>query len=387
MEKNKGLPALFNTDHLLTVFCCIFFTGFLIGYLLTPETEFSEMENRYLTTRPALSLSGLSDGSFMSSFEAYTGDQLPLRNGLIKLKSIVERIELKRENNGIIRGKNGQLFEKAFSYHKNLSRNEEILLSFLKEADREIYVGLIPNSFEIQREQLPKGTPCVSEKKAIAGFYEELSGLPLVHTINLYQPLYEHRGERLYYYTDHHWTTDGAYIGYVKILEELSRQKQEELRPVDITKLARNAAEGFYGTYYSKYKGISIEPDELVYYETPIESYVNQDTGESYDGLYDLSKLEVYDKYAMFLYGNPGTGMIETGRSDRDKTLIIFKDSYSNCLIPFLSYNYGRIVTVDLRYFGGSVSELLSENQEADVLILYNFMQFSEDSNFYKLVR
>ena len=144
--------------------------------------------------------------------------------------------------------------------------------------------------------------------------------------------------------------------------------------------------------------------------------YVNQDDGISHDGLYDIEKLSVYDKYAMFMYGNPGMAVIErtkggfagddassaekdvdgdyvgdTGsvpeKNTQGKSLVLFKDSYANCLIPFLTYNYDRIVIIDLRYFGGVVSEVLSENDEADVLLLYNFMHLSEDSNFYKLMK
>ena len=385
MEENRERKSFYNiiTDNFLTVFCAAFLLAFLIGYLVKPEAEFSEMENRYLAGQPEFSVKGLLDGSFMESFEIYTGDQLLFRDELIRLKSVVERMELKKENNGIIRGRDGQLFEKAFSYHLNLSRNEDIVRSFLEGQEREIYVGLIPNSFEIQRDRLPKGTPAISEKKAIGGFCEELSGVSGVHMINLYAPLYEHRDEKLYYYTDHHWTTDGAYLGYRTICEAMGRDSQL----VDISLLQRNSFPGFYGTYYSKYKGVGIAPDELVYYDIPIKSYVNRGNGESYPGLYDLDKLDTYDKYAMFMYGNPGTGVIETGREGEKETLILFKDSYSNCLIPFLSYNYSRVITVDLRYFGGSVSELLSENEEADVLLLYNFMQFSEESNFYKLLK
>ena len=85
------------------------------GYVFGKAGEFSESENRYLADRPALSLSALSDGSFMQQFELYTKEQLPLRDELIKLKAVTGGLMLKDENNGIARGRNGYLFEKLVS--------------------------------------------------------------------------------------------------------------------------------------------------------------------------------------------------------------------------------------------------------------------------------
>ena len=73
--------------------------------------------------------------------------------------------------------------------------------------------------------------------------------------------------------------------------------------------------------------------------------------------------------------------------TDRKDELVLFKDSYSNCLIPFLTFDYDRITVVDLRYFPDSVQELLAQKPDADVLLMYNFMHFNEDNHFYKLVR
>ncbi len=371
----------FIRKYRLTFICAVFFVLMLAGYLLKPDTKFSELENRYLATMPKLSLKSLMDGSFEESFETYTAEQLPLRNAFIRLKSIIERAELKKENNGIILGSNGQLFEKTLSYNRNLERNEDIIASFIEKADRRIYFGIIPNSFEIQADRLPKGVPNVSEETEIEDFCRRLSGLKNCEIIDIYDALKKHSGESIYYNTDHHWTTGGAACAYEKLCEAMG------LAAVEPEELEKNSVESFYGTYYAKYKGVGIQPDRIDYYETPELSYVNLSEGKEYDGLYDMSKADTYDKYGLFMYGNPGEALISIPGNNTEKSLIILKDSYSNCLIPFLTYNYDRIRIVDLRYFGGSLSELLKSDEEADFLLLYNFMHFSEDSNFYRLLR
>ena len=103
--------------------------------------------------------------------------------------------------------------------------------------------------------------------------------------------------------------------------------------------------------------------------------------------MYDADRLNTYDKYAMFMHGNDGIAVIETSVDSRPKKneLIIFKDSYANCLIPYLTYDYDKITVIDLRYYADPVNELLSGHPDADILLLYNFMHFNEDNHFYRL--
>ena len=59
--------------------------------------------------------------------------------------------------------------------------------------------------------------------------------------------------------------------------------------------------------------------------------------------------------------------------------------SYANCLIPFFTYQYDTITIVDLRYYNQSVSELLQADENAEILLLYNFSFLNEDNHFYRL--
>lgn len=371
-----------SAPTLLIVSLCL--VVMLVVYITKPETTFSDMENRYLTGMPSIKWSALADGSFMNEFETYTEEQIPLRNQLIKLKAISEKILLKTENDSIVAGKDGHLFEKLPDYSPQLKKNEQFVTMFAMNADREINIAIVPNSFEILKDYMPVGIPNVSEKSAIDDFYDAVRKLENVNTIDVYSALENEAGSGLYYKTDHHWTTDGAYIGYKQICKEMNTMNQP-LVPIDLNDLQKKQIPDFYGTYYAKYKGTGITSDTIDYYDIPIVSM--KLPKQTVDSLYDLGKTETYDKYAMFMYGNEGLTTVEADNSEGlGRELILFKDSYSNCLIPFMTYNYDKIYVVDLRYFGGKTDELLDEHKEADILMIYNFLHFNEDNHFFKLL-
>ena len=98
---------------------------------------------------------------------------------------------------------------------------------------------------------------------------------------------------------------------------------------------------------------------------------LNVDSGEKTATFYDISYLETRDKYAMFLGGNHAELKIQT-TSQSEKNLLVMKDSYANCFIPFLVQNYRTIIVVDPRYYLGDIDQLISDEGITDILFLYN---------------
>lgn len=364
-------------EYRLLIVMSALFMGMFLTYLFKQDTSFSDTENRYLTARPAVSLSGMKDGTFMQEFGTYTEEQVPFRNALIKVKAAIERLALKCENNGITAGRDGYLFEKVLNVNAQLSKNEAILESFIKNADRTVSVAIAPNSYEVLKELTPAGFPNIDQGAELDRFYDRLSVYDNCTVVDLQEALKNRDEEQVFYRTDHHWTTLGAYYGYEAFCESTGNS------PVSLEKLTEKQVPDFYGTYYAKYKGYGVEPDAVTYYDIPIRS-LTLTTGVK-DVLYDMEKASAYDKYAMFLYGNDGLCEIKAENAGNGKSLVVFKDSYANCLIPFLTYNYDTITVVDLRYYGGSVSELLSEKESAELLFLYSFSHINEDRHFYRL--
>lgn len=364
-------------EYPLLILISVLLVGMFFTYLFKQDTSFSDMENRYLTAQPAISLAGIKDGTFMQEFETYTEEQVPFRNALIKAKAAIGRLALKCENNGIAAGKDGYLFEKVLSMDEQLPKNEAILEAFIKNAGRTVSVAIAPNSYEVLKELTPAGFPNIDQGAELDRFYDRLSAYDNCTVVDLQEALKNRDGEQVFYRTDHHWTTLGAYYGYEAFCESTGSS------PVSLAKLTKKQVPDFYGTYYAKYKGYGVEPDTITYYDIPIRSLIL--TADVKDVLYDMEKASAYDKYAMFLYGNDGLCEIKAENAGNGKSLVVFKDSYANCLIPFLTYNYDTITVVDLRYYGGSVSELLSEKESAELLFLYNFSHINEDRHFYRL--
>ena len=364
-------------EYPLLVILCILFIGMFLMYLFKRDTEFSDMENRYLAERPSISLSDIKDGVFMQAFETYTEEQIPLRNTLIKAKAGVERFLLKCENHGIAAGKEGYLFEKVLCTDKQLVKNEAALESFIKNTDRTVSVAIVPNSYEVLKELTPAGFPNIDQGAEIDRFYDRLFTYENCTAVDLQEALKNRSGEQIFYRTDHHWTTLGAYYGYEAFCESTGNS------PVNLAALTEIRIPDFYGTYYAKYKGYGLASDTIFCYDIPIRSLTLKSGVKN--TLYEMEKTSAYDKYAMFLYGNDGLCEIKAENAGNGKQLVIFKDSYANCLIPFLTYNYDTITVVDLRYYGGSVSELLSEKESAELLFLYNFSHLNEDRHFYRL--
>ncbi|MBR6451137.1 MAG: hypothetical protein IKS87_00400 [Lachnospiraceae bacterium] len=379
-KRNRELN---NARFFTAAFAAVLF-GIFALYLILPQNTFSPKENRVLQTRPKPALSDVADGSFMTTFETYTTEQLPFRDLFIQGKALINSLCLAKENNGVVRGKDDYLFEKVYGISDKLSKNETAVIEFIKETDRPVVVAIAPNASEVLKDYVPKGFPRVDEETELNSFYGRIEAIPNGNAVDLLSPLRKQTDLQLYYRTDHHWTTQGAYLGYREIMSMLDAANAANLpAPVDPGTLEKHEAGDFYGTLAAKYKALFQRPDTLVWYEIPVTSYTMPEG--TYDSLYDPEKLSVYDKYAFFLRSNDSLCEIGAENAKNGRHLMVFKDSYANCLIPFLTYQYDRITVVDLRFFSDSVKELLMSDPDADILLLYHFQFLNEDNHFYRL--
>lgn len=347
--------------------------------LLTPDRAFSETENRCLQQLPPLNAGEVFSGGFSADFEAYINDQFPNRDGLSGLKTLTGLALLKMDNGRVYFGKDGFLFEKTEAYdQKLLERNIEAVKTFLRSAESS-YPSLrcavmpVPTASEIYPEKLPPYAPVPDQREVIAEI-EKAAGKEAV--IDPTDALAAHKDRQLYYRTDHHWTSDGAYAAYTAWAEHmgLAPSPPDSLR-------ARTVSDDFRGTLYSKAALPCLPPDSIKVY-TPAEPNPCSVSweGGGLDGLYDPSFLEKKDKYSYFLGGNHPLAEVSTGIKN-GRTLLLIKDSYANSTVPFLAEHYEKIILVDLRYYKKPLSALLEAERPDDLLILYNITGFAEDKN------
>ena len=172
--------------------------------------------------------------------------------------------------------------------------------------------------------------------------------------------------EEVYYRTDHHWNLAGAYKAY----EAACRADNLPVFAPEDFRLSR--FEGFYGTTRSRSGLPAFRGDILECAEPEGNIRMILEDGETYDHLIFPDRAETYDGYAVYLDGNHG--MLEILNPDAPGgTLLVFKDSFANCLLPLLSADYRRIVAVDARYYQGTFSEAAAAAGGADkILFVYS---------------
>lgn len=363
------------------VFLAFIFAFFILNTAL-PDREFSEQENRSLQQRPPFSFDELFSGQYTKDFETYTTDQFTLRDEWITLKAASELALGKRQNNGMFLCDGGTIIEPYEAPEDGkLEANMEALNKLVANTDADVYFALIPGKSDIWAHMLPQNAPRDSEKAAIDYCYSLSDAV----NVDIYGKLEEHSGEYIYYRTDHHWTTLGAYYGFSALAESMG------LDCPDISEYSgrETVSEEFYGTSWSSSGFSWVEPDSMEIFVTEPEGLeiTNYPQGSPVEGqLYDWSRLEVKDKYSFFYGGNTPLLEIETG-VEGAPSLLILRDSYMDSLSPFLLASYSRIHILDLRYYRASLSDYIAQNGFDDVLVCYSIDNFSTDSNIFLLGR
>ena len=350
--------------------------------LLAHDSPFSESENRVLEQRPDLSLHAILSGKFASDYESYTSDQFVLRDAWVGAKTDADRALGKKESNGVFLGKDEYLIER---YRSPSETEMESRVSAMEAFGStmpglRMYVMLAPTAAGLLRDKLPAYASVGDEQPDLGRV--KLALPPDIRFVDVYPVLDAVRETPIYYKTDHHWTTNGAYYAYRELCRQMGLVPQAK-ESFDI----REGTDRFYGSLYSKSGFRHLQPDRIDLYLPKVTSKLEvayMDEGRITDSMYEPENLGKKDKYAVFLNGNHGLVRITTD-GPADKKLLVVKDSYANCLIPFLTKHFGEIDVVDLRYDDEPLSKLVQERQIQDMLILYNINTFFEDPSILNL--
>lgn len=361
----------------LVILFVAFLGGFLLLNIALPDRTFSDMENRNLAGKPALSLGSVFSGRFESDAESYVTDQFALRDHWIALKAYAERLLGKRENNGVYICSDTLIERIDEPDADRLAANLSAVNRFAESSAVPVYFTLIPSAAEIWRDKLPAGAPRCDERALI----ERLAAETKAVSIDTLSALSAHSDEALYYRTDHHWTSLGALYGAQALLDGMGIETcAADSAPVRVT-------DAFYGTLYSRSGARYIKPDGVDVYVPGGEITVTHIEGEKevVTGLYDAEKLAVKDKYAFFMGGNQPLAVVRTG--NEGKKLLLIRDSYADCEIPFLCGAFSEIHALDLRYYRDSLSAYIEENGIDCVAISYSLRSFVGDTNLFFLNR
>lgn len=361
-----------------TKIICTVFSLYILGTtalsVALPDRDRSEVENRTLAQWPTLSWSAVKDGSFMTGVDAYFTDQFPMRDSWTGLHARMELLLGKTELGDVFVCDDETLIAKVPNPDTDLvAKNLAALVALQGKTDIQVSLGLIPSAAEIWSDLLPTGAENYDQAGLIA--QAQAAGLSL---IDIHSALTAHSQEDIFFRTDHHWTTLGAYYGYQAILQsmDMTPLAQSDFSPTQLS-------DGFNGTLYSNSGVHWFTPDTM-------DAWVDEDgliitswrTGAEAEGtLYDTSYLTQKDKYSTYLGGNQPLCVIQNTAITDGSKLLLVRDSYSDILAPLLAQSFEEIHLLDLRYYRASVAQYAVTNDIDEIVVLYSIPNFITDIN------
>ncbi len=389
-----------------------FILCFSVWCLVAPKQTFSENENRALASWPVYSFDTLKDGSYMSGIQTYLSDHFPLREPFMTLKTKYEMLTGREEINDIYLAKDGYYIEA----YKTPKQQKKIISQFQKLQDaittgakENVRVMLVPTAISTYNAKLPNCAPDRGVLRQVDTMNEIYAALPNMQKVDAWSALQAAAAQEetdrtrasgdadgaqpvtnagdavcdtsaadgLYYHTDHHWTTHGAYVGYQAYCDAagLSPIPEADFQKTCVTT-------DFHGTIFSKLHDSTVPGDAITLYENPANRLTVSypDTGEVTDTLYNRDYLAQKDKYSMFLNNLHPLVEITNETADSDRQLVLIKDSYANSMVPFLVNHYQKIYVFDTRYYRFGPSSFINEHPEVtDVLLLYNMNTIDTD--------
>lgn len=364
----------------LVVLFCGWLAALPLLTFLLPAEDFSEREKRYLQAAPDWSLRSLLAGDFMEQTEDYMADHVPGREGMVGLSAYFDLLTGRNGSRDVYLGRDGWLFPKPVhpddqDYAKNLAA----LRQFAETCGRPVSLMAVPTAGGVVTDKLPAVHLPYEDGELLQTARQALAGA--VEWIDLYGLFTARQGEGLFYRTDHHWTSRGAYLAYQALGET------RDWEPLREEAFGITAHGGFYGTSYAKSGYWAVAPDTLEIWENPdLQATVtiyddNRTEPVVSDSLFFTSHLAEGDQYPVFLDGNHSLVRIENPAAEGGRLLVV-KDSFAHCLVPFLSAHYSRIDMIDLRYFKRqTVTDYLTENPCDEVLLVYGLESLATDNS------
>ncbi|MCR5430545.1 MAG: hypothetical protein K6E58_04885 [Eubacterium sp.] len=370
----------------IALFLIILF-GVGLFTVLNGGKKYSVFEKRDLATFPKTNAKTIAKGKFQSGLDNFLNDHVVFRDQCIYSTTLVDKIMGRAEKAGVYFGKDGYLIEKSeTATPKQIKANVKYLSDFVNMASEgigadKVKVVLIPNKEYVLTDKMPKYAPVSNEnirmKEMLWNSLKDKNQI-----VDLTKGLQKHKDEYIYYKTDHHWTSLGAKYGYEMMMDAMGEKKLTGEK-------SKVVSDDFLGTTYNKIH-YAPQKDLITKYDIKTTNNCEVDCPDSEeidknDSIYYDKALDKEDKYEYFMGGNFGVVNIHTGCTN-GKTLVLLKDSFANCIIPFLTNNYENIVMIDVRYLGSSIFDTLNGMDKMDKLVvLFNEEKFMTNNHLYLL--
>lgn len=362
----------------------VFTFGFFVMFVALPKAEYSSMEKRYLAEFPEISPQSFVSGELTSALEGgesggYIPDHFPFRSLFVGVNAYWNLLTGTTASNGYYYGDDGYIITKPAAANRS-EQNLSLINSFSASFD-EVTLMVVPSAGYVLSDKLPQNSVDYPDREVYAYIEDNAAENIQVCSVTEEFEAKHREGTQLYYRTDHHWTSEGAYAAYTALCDALGQT------PVAREEFTVSEYPDFYGTTYSSSGYFLRNPDTLEIWENKslsegisVEITEGSNT-ETYDSMYFPAHLEEDDMYPVFLDGNHALVKITNENAKSQRTLLMVKDSFAHCAAPFLAENYSKVIMVDLRYYKLPVSMLAESEGADDILFLYGMNNFCTDTN------
>lgn len=267
------------------------------------------------------------------------------------------------------------LGDKALEIFKGNENGANLYIDTINEQkkslgeDVKVYDMVVPThvEFELPEKYSDMSKP---QKPIIDNIYKGLDND--ITKVDAYSNLEKHKSEYIYFNTDHHWTSLGAYYAYEAFAKEAG------FEPEPLSKFEKYTKEDFLGTLYTQTQDNKLKenPDKVDYYKIPYDykvfRYEKEDPTKPLKTTLYADYASGVNSYSVFLHGDFPEIKIENKNAKSDKKIAVVKESYANAFVPFLIPHYKEVYVIDSRQYKGSLEELTSKNDIDEVLFLNN---------------
>lgn len=326
--------------HVLLVVACAFVLIFPITKISSEQV--SKAENRNLAKFPSLTGEGGFHYEYGKQFEAWLNDHFRGRDKALRIYGRVESfLNGKRETEQAMEGREGWLFYKGDHSVENFQNRRNFTEKELREIKEKLeqkkeycasfgaryYVLIAPDKNKVYGEFYPshyfKINP-IGRGEQLYRYLKENSDVKVVYPLSA---LLEAKKEnQLYYKNDTHWNQAGAFIGYREIMKVIARD--DEALPIfsfedfdrELVKKQHGDLQGMLGIRDWQ------EEDPVLRFKT--------------GAFYRTKQPDIETTKFVASVGRP---YLITVRDEAPYHVFVFRDSFTENLLPFFSQQFGHV--------------------------------------------
>lgn len=372
-----------NANKITAVVILVFILFFGTATVFGNKKNVSTTENRQLAQMPMISVRKLYNGDTSKELGTYMTDHFAGRSAWLTAKTALQTELSESIVNGVYVGED-RLLDVDASHRAPISANADIFSIYAKNYDGTVYFAAIPTSSGIYGDILPAYIDNRSDSQQISAFYDFLDND--IKKIDAYNILKMLKDNYIYYRNDTKWTSYGAYCVYKTVVQKLG------FLPISYDKYTiEHVSDSFRGNLYNRTLCKKTRSDILDIYDYPdgakaLSCVCVRADGSKFSGeLYDRSKLNSTDMYSMYL-GEKVPFMRISTSANTDKKLLVIKDDYADCFIPFLIQHYREIAVISPEDMEGSISDYIDINDYEQTLFLFGIESLGSREVLEKII-